>query len=76
MTITSTTRAQGGSIVTSIPAEVVRQFGLEPGDPIYWIEDTAGSFRVTPFNSETQAALKAHAGIMAEYKDVFKALAE
>jgi putative addiction module antidote len=76
MTVTSKTRMQGGSMVTSIPNEVVRRLGATPGDPIYWIDQGAGKFVVTTYDPDTVEALKVHENVAAKYREVFKALAE
>jgi putative addiction module antidote len=76
MIMTSKTRMQGGSIVTSVPNEVVRRLGASPGDSLYWIEDSAGQFVVTTVDPETMKALEVHEEIAAQYREVFKALAE
>ena len=67
---------QGGSMVTSIPSEVVRRLGANPGDPIYWIDQGAGKFVVTTYDPDTVEALKIHENVVAKYREVFKALAE
>ena len=74
--IVSKTRAQGASIVTTLPAEVVRRLAIPPGQELQWIEDGMGGFRVMPHSPETAAALEAHEQIMAEYDSVFRALAK
>ena len=74
--LTSRTRAQGGSITTTVPTEATRRMGLEPGAELYWIEDGVGGYHVTTVNPETVEALKAHEEIMAEYPEVFAALAK
>jgi putative addiction module antidote len=74
--ILSKTRAQGASIVTTLPAEVVRRLGLPPGQELEWIEDGMGGFRVVPHTPEMAAALDAHEQIMAEYDAAFRALAK
>lgn len=76
MIMTSKTRMQGGSIVTSIPNEVARRLGAAPGDSIYWVEDSAGRFVVTTVDPEVLEALKVHEEVVAQYREVFKALAE
>jgi len=76
MVITSNTRAQGGSMITSIPNEVARRLGASPGDPLYWIEDGAGRFVVTTIDPETLEALNHHDEVIAQYREVFQALAE
>ncbi|MBC7788572.1 MAG: hypothetical protein H7Z74_01390 [Anaerolineae bacterium] len=76
MILTSNTRVQGGSMVTSIPNEVARRLGANPGDPLYWIEDGAGRFVVTTVDPATLEALKHHEEVVAQYREVFQTLAE
>lgn len=73
--LTSKTRPQGASVVTTLPAEVVRRLGIRPAQELAWIEDGAGGFRVVPYSTDTAAALTTHEQIMAEYDPVFRALA-
>lgn len=74
--LTSKTRAQGASLVTTLPAEVVRRLGIPAGQELEWIEDGMGGFRVVPHTPDLAEALEAHAEIMAEYDAVFRALAK
>ena len=74
--LTSRVRAQGASIITTLPAEVARRLGIGPGQELEWIEDGMGGFRVFPHTSETAEALEAHSKIIAEYDAVFRALAK
>ena len=74
--LTSRTRAQGASVITTLPAEVARRLAIQPGQELEWIEDGMGGFRVMPHTAETAEALEAHAQIMAEYDSVFRALAK
>jgi antitoxin component of MazEF toxin-antitoxin module len=74
--LTSKTRAQGASVVTTLPAEVVRRLGIPAGQELEWIEDGMGGFRVVPHTPDLAEALEAHAEIMAEYDAVFRALAK
>lgn len=76
LTLISKTRAQGASLVTTLPAEVVRRLGIPAGQELAWIEDGMGGFRVVAHAPETAAALEAHEQIMAEYDGVFRALAK
>jgi putative addiction module antidote len=71
----SKTRAQGASLVTTLPAEVVRRLAIPAGQELEWIEDGMGGFRVVLHTPELAAALEAHEQIMAEYDSVFRALA-
>ena len=75
-TLTSKTRAQGASVVTTLPAEVARRLAIAPGQELEWIEDGMGGFRVVPHTSQMAKALEAHEEIMAEYDAVFRALAK
>lgn len=75
-TLSSTTRAQGASIVTTLPAEVVRRLGIPAGQQLDWIEDGLGGFRVVPHTPELTEAVKAHDESMAEYDGVFRKLAK
>lgn len=75
-TLTSRTRAQGASLVTTLPAEVVRRLGIPAGQELDWIEDGLGGFRVVPHTPELTEALDAHEAVMAEYDAVFRKLAE
>jgi len=75
-TLSSTTRAQGASVVTTLPAEVVRRLGIPPGQRLDWIEDGLGGFRVVPHSEELAEAIAAHEEIMAEYDGVFRKLAK
>ena len=75
-TLISKTRVQGASVITTLPAEVVRRLGLQAGQELEWIEDGLGGFRVVPHSPETAAALEAHERIMAEYDAAFRALAK
>lgn len=72
----SRTRAQGASVVTTLPAEVARRLGVAAGQELEWIEDGMGGFRVVPHTPEMAEAVEAHAKIMAEYDSVFRALAK
>ena len=75
-TLSSTTRSQGASIVTTVPAEVVRRLGIPPGQRLDWIEDGLGGFRVVPHSEDLAEATNAHEEIMAEYDGVFRELAK
>ena len=74
--LSSTTRAQGASIVTTLPSEVVRRLGIPVGQRLDWIEDGLGGFRVVPHSDDLGQAVAAHEEIMAEYDGVFRELAK
>jgi putative addiction module antidote len=75
-TLKSRTRSQGASLVTTLPAEVVRRLGIPPGQELEWIEDGLGGFRVVPHTPELAEALEIHDSIMEEYDAVFRELAK
>lgn len=69
-------RKQGGSVAVTLPAEVVRKLAVREGAVLYLVEEAPGEFRLTPYDPEVAAALEAHQSIVAEYRDVFRKLAE
>lgn len=75
-TLTSRTRAQGASVITTLPAEVARRLGIVAGQELDWIEDGMGGFRVVRRTVDLAEALDAHERIMAEYDTTFRKLAE
>ena len=75
-TITSRTRQQGGSVTTTIPTEVARKMGLQPGEELFWVEDGSGGYHVAPMRPDIREILEAHEDVLAEYRQVFKSLAE
>jgi antitoxin component of MazEF toxin-antitoxin module len=76
MLLSTKARAQGGSLATSIPAEVARRLGLSSGTELFWIEDGQGGYRVYPGGEKTRKILEAHEEAIADYRDVFRALAK
>ncbi len=74
--ILSKTRVQGASVVTTLPAEVVRRLGLIAAQELEWIEDGLGGFRVVPHAAETASAVDAHTRIMTDFDAAFRALAK
>ena len=75
-TLRSNTRAQGASLVTTLPAEVVRRLGLSASQELDWIEDGLGGYRIVPHTEDLAEALEGHEEIMAEYESVFRELAK
>jgi len=74
--LTSRTRAQGASVVTTLPAEVTRRLGIEAGQELDWIEDGMGGFRVVRRSEPLAEAMAIHEELMAEYDSAFRALAK
>lgn len=73
--LTSKTRAQGASLVTTLPAEVARRLTIEAGQELLWIEDGMGGFRIMLHSAETAEELNQLSSTMAEFDSVFRALA-
>jgi len=71
----SKVRAQGASVVTTLPAEVARRLGIEAGAEVEWIEDGMGGFRIVRSEPRLDEVMKVHDRIMEEYGSVFRALA-
>jgi hypothetical protein len=76
MLLNTKARAQGGSLATSIPAEVARRLGLAPGTDLFWIEDGQGGYRVFPGGDKTRRILEAHEEAIIDYREVFSELAK
>lgn len=75
-TLTSHTRSQGSSVVTTVPTEVCRRLGIEAGQDLLWIEDGLGGFRVVPKGPGLAEALEIYEHIRAKYADAFRELAK
>lgn len=69
-------RRQGGSIALTLPSEVARRLAVKEGASLYLVEQAPGEFRLTPYDPGVAAALEAHDAVVAEYRDVFRKLAE
>lgn len=75
MLLSTKARAQGGSLTTSIPAEVARRLGLVAGTDLFWVEDGQGGYRVYPGGDKTRRMLEAHEEAISDFRDVFQELA-
>lgn len=75
MLLNTKARAQGGSLTTSIPAEVARRLGLVAGTDLFWVEDGQGGYRVYPGGDKTRRVLEAHEEAISDFRDVFQELA-
>ncbi len=69
-------RKQGGSLAVTLPKEVVQELGVRAGGSLHLVQVGPGEFRLTSHDPETVAALQAHEKVIAEYRDVFRALAK
>ena len=76
MVLRTKTRAQGGSVVATLPAEVTRRLGIQPGQELYWQESAPGTWTVTAVDPAQLEALSIMEQVVAEYREVFAALAK
>jgi antitoxin component of MazEF toxin-antitoxin module len=76
MLLSTKARVQGGSLTTSIPAEVARRLGVSAGTDLFWVEDGQGGYRVYPGGDKTRRLLEAHEEAISDYRDVFRELAK
>jgi antitoxin component of MazEF toxin-antitoxin module len=76
MTLTSKTRAQGGSVVATLPAEVARHLSVTPGQVLHWREAAPGSYLVSAIDPGQLAALEAMEGSIGVYREIFAALSK
>jgi hypothetical protein len=76
MILKTKTRAQGGSVVATLPAEVTRRLAIQPGQELYWREAGPGTYLVTALDPEQANALKVMEEAVEQYREVFDALAK
>ena len=76
MVLKSKTRAQGGSVIATLPAEVTRALAVTAGRELYWREAGPGAYLVTALDPEQAEALKAMDEAVEQYREVFAALAK
>lgn len=76
MILKTKTRAQGGSVVATLPAEVARRLAVQPGQELYWREAGPGTYLVTALDPEQANALKVMEEAVEQYREVFDALAK
>jgi hypothetical protein len=76
MILKTTTRTQGGSVVATLPAEVMRRLAVQPGQDLYWREASPGAYLVTALDPTQSDALHAMEEVVDQYREVFSALAK
>lgn len=76
MVLRTKTRAQGGSVVATLPAEVARRLAVQPGQELYWREAGPGTYLVTALDPTQAEALKVMEDAVEQYREVFDALAK
>lgn len=75
MTSSSTLRATGASITTTIPKEIVDRLGLRAGQAVDWVAEGDGTVRVVPADPDQARLRESAAVIMERYAPVFERLA-
>lgn len=75
MVLKTKTRAQGGSVVATLPTEVTRRLAISPGQLLYWRESGPGSYTVSALDPQQEKALQAMEESVEQYREVFAALA-
>jgi hypothetical protein len=68
--------ARGGSLSTTLPAEVTCRLGLAAGMELLWADDGRGGCRVVAGSEKTRRIVDAHEAAIADYLHVFHELAK
>lgn len=66
----------GNSTGVILPKELLAQLGLARGDALYVTKMPDRSIKLAPYDPDHEEAMEIARGVMKEYKDTFKALAE
>ena len=75
MSMTAKVRKIGNSLGVILPKEVAEQMRVSEGDTLHIIPDTDGA-RLTPFDPNFAAAMKAFARTKKKYRNALRALAK
>ena len=68
-------RQAGGSVSATLPKDMADRLHLEPGDRVLAVE-TAQGILLTPYDPETERALKIAAKAAKKYRNVLRQLAK
>ena len=68
-------RQAGGSVSATLPKDMADRLHLEPGDRVLAVE-TADGILLTPYDAETDHALKIAAKAAKKYRNVLRQLAK
>jgi putative addiction module antidote len=68
-------RQAGGSVSATLPKDMADRFHLEPGDRVFAVETEEGIL-LTPYDLETERALKVAAKAAKKYRNVLRELAK
>lgn len=74
MTKTVTLRQAGGSVSATLPKDMADRLRLEPGDSVLAVETDRGIL-LTPYDPDTQQALRVAARAARKYRNALRELA-
>lgn len=66
-------RKVGNSLGVTLPADAARALHVREGDALY-LTETADGFRITGYDPEFEATLKAAEGFMGRYRNALRTL--
>jgi len=75
MTRELTLRQVGGSIGATLPKDMADRLNLSPGDRVLAVETDQGIL-LTPYNPDTERALKIAARVARKYRNALRELAK
>lgn len=75
MSTKTTARKAGGSLVVTLPKEIVDRYRIEAGDQLFVIETDQGAL-LTPFDPEFERAMQLYERFSRKYRNAMKKLAE
>jgi putative addiction module antidote len=73
--ITLKLTAIGNSTGVILPKEITAKLGVDKGDTLF-LTETEGGYRLTPYNPDFEAQMKAARKIMKKRRDVLRELAK
>ena len=69
-------RKVGNSLGTILPAELLSELKVKEGDALYVVKDPAGGVRLTAYDPDLEAAMKAGDSVMRRYRNAMRELAK
>jgi putative addiction module antidote len=69
-------RKIGNSLGVVLPKDVINRLQAREGDPVFLIEATDGTYRLTPYDPEFQQKMEKAEDIMGRYRNTLRVLAK
>ena len=69
-------RKVGNSLTMTVPVRIASQMKVAEGDAVYLTELPGGGYRLTPYDPELVAQMKAMENLSLRYRNTLKALSE